>query len=105
LEFEPLDHRGEAVGIPFDFPGGPRVGLFGRQVEQFAGVPQTACESVEVADHAFEIGALPSQFLRALGVLPDSGLLEFARYLLETLVLGIVIKDTSSRIRCDPRDL
>jgi len=43
--------------------------------------------------------------LRALGVVPDAGLLELASYFLKALVLVIVIKDTSSRSRCVPRDL
>jgi hypothetical protein len=105
FEFEPFDHRGKRVGVPFDLADGSRIGLFGCQFEQFAGVAQTACQPVEVADDAFEIGALPPQFLRALGVVPDSGLLELASYLLEALVLGIVIKDTSSGSPCGPRDL
>jgi hypothetical protein len=53
----------------------------------------------------FEFGALPAEFLGALRVIPDSGLLEFAVYFLQPLVLIVVIKDTSSKSLCAPRDL
>jgi hypothetical protein len=53
----------------------------------------------------FELGALLAEFLCALGVAPDAGLLEFALYFLKTFVLIVVIKDTSSKSRCALRDL
>jgi hypothetical protein len=43
--------------------------------------------------------------LRPVRIVPDAGLLELAGYFLETFVFVIVIKDTSSRSRCAPRDL
>jgi hypothetical protein len=52
-----------------------------------------------------EPGALLAEFLRTLGVVPDSGLLELALYFLQTFVLVVVIKDTPSKSRCAPRDL
>jgi hypothetical protein len=60
---------------------------------------------VQAADDRLEFGALLAQFLRALRVIPDARLLEFAGYFLKALVLIVVIKDTSSRSRCAPRDL
>jgi hypothetical protein len=60
---------------------------------------------VQVGDHGLELGPLLAEFLGALRVVPDAGLLEFAGYFLEALVLVVVIKDTSSRNRCVPRDL
>jgi len=52
-----------------------------------------------------ELGALLAEFLRALGVIPDAGLFELALYFLQTFVFVVVIKDTSSKSRCAPRDL
>jgi hypothetical protein len=52
-----------------------------------------------------ELGALPAEVLRPIGVIPNSRLLQLAGYFLKTLVLVVVIKDTSSRIACVPRDL
>jgi hypothetical protein len=52
-----------------------------------------------------EFGALLPELLRAIRVVPDTGLLELALYLLQTLMLVVVIKDTSSKSRCAPRDL
>jgi hypothetical protein len=58
------------------------------------------------ADHdLLEFGALLAEFLRALGFVPDARLLEFAGYFLQALTFIVVIKDTSSRNRCVPRDL
>jgi hypothetical protein len=62
-------------------------------------------EAIEVLDHLFELGALAAEFLSPVRVVPDTGLLQFARYFLKTFVLVVVIKDTSSRSRCAPRDL
>jgi hypothetical protein len=62
-------------------------------------------EAIQRPDHLFELGALTAEFLGAVGVVPDSGLFEFAGYFLKTFVLVVVIKDTSSRSRCAPRDL
>jgi hypothetical protein len=57
-------------------------------------------------DHdLFKFCAFLAQFLRALRVVPDARLLQFPVYFLEALVLIVVIKDTSSRNRCVPRDL
>jgi hypothetical protein len=53
----------------------------------------------------FEPGAFLAEFLRALRVVPDAGLLEFPVYFLEALIFVVVIKDTSSRNRCVPRGL
>jgi len=53
----------------------------------------------------FEFGTLLPELLRALRIVPNAGLLEFALYFLETLVFVVVIKDTSSKSRCAPRDL
>jgi hypothetical protein len=60
---------------------------------------------IQVVDHPFELRAFFAEFLRAIRVVPDAGLLELASYFLKALVLAVVIKDTPSRSRCDPRDL
>jgi hypothetical protein len=60
---------------------------------------------IQAADDLLESGALPAQILGTIRVVPDSRLLEFARYLLKSFVLIVVIKDTSSRNWCVPRDL
>jgi hypothetical protein len=60
---------------------------------------------IQAPHHLFELGTLPAEFLRAVRIAPNPRLLEFALYLLKTLALVVVIKDTSSRNRCAPRDL
>jgi hypothetical protein len=53
----------------------------------------------------FQLGAFLAELLGSIRVVPDAGLFELAGYFLEALVLVVVIKDTSSRSRCAPRDL
>jgi len=53
----------------------------------------------------FELGAFLAELLRALGIVPDPGLLQLALYFLQTFVFVVVIKDTSSKSRCALRDL
>jgi hypothetical protein len=53
----------------------------------------------------FQFGAFPTELLSPVGVVPDTGLFELAGYFLEALMLVVVIKDTSSKTRCAPRDL
>jgi hypothetical protein len=104
LKLEPLDHRRQTRDVSLDLIGRLGVGLFGDQFEQFRGVAQAAREVVQVVDHPFELRSFFSEFLRAIRVVPDAGLLELASYFLKALVLVVVIKDTPSRSRCVPRD-
>jgi hypothetical protein len=53
----------------------------------------------------FQLGAFLAELLSPIRVIPDAWLLELAGYFLQALVLVVVIKDTSSRSRCAPRDL
>jgi hypothetical protein len=105
LELEAFHFRGESGGIPFDFVGRPGIGLVGRELQQLARVAQPPADPVQTLNDALQLRSLPSQFLSAVGIVPNTGLFEFPGYFLETLVLVIVIKDTSSRNRCAPRDL
>ena len=85
--------------------GGPDIGLVGREFQQLSRVAQSAADPVQTLNDALQLRPFPSQFLGAVGIVPDAGLFEFPGYLLEALVLVIAIKDTSSRNRCVPRDL
>jgi hypothetical protein len=105
LELEAFHFRGESGGVPFDFVGRPDIGLVGRELQQLSRVAQPPADPVQTLNDALQLRPLPSQFLGAVSIVPDAGLFEFPGYFLETLVLVIVIKDTSSRNRCVPRDL
>jgi hypothetical protein len=105
LELQPLDVLGQPHGVALDLRGGGRVALLRRHLEKLAGVGESAREAIETTDDLLELGALPAEILGPFGVVPDAGLLELARYFLKALVLVVVIKDTSSRNRCAPRDL
>jgi hypothetical protein len=60
---------------------------------------------VQAADHLLELGAFLPKFLGTIRIIPYARLLELALYLLQPLVFVVVIKDTSSKSRCAPRDL
>ena len=51
----------------------------------------------ERADLGLELGALAAEFLRALGIVPEFGLFEFALDFGQALLLGIEVKDTPVR--------
>ncbi|BAV33608.1 hypothetical protein SCL_1296 [Sulfuricaulis limicola] len=51
----------------------------------------------ERADLGFKFGALAAKFLRALGLVPEFGLFEFALDFGQALLLGIEVKDTPVR--------
>jgi hypothetical protein len=104
-ELEPFHIACQRPRIRFDPVGGARVGFRRGHLQELAGVAQAARQAIQTVDDLFEFGALPAEFLGALRVIPDSGLLEFAVYFLQPLVLIIVIKDTSSKSLCAPRDL
>jgi len=105
LELEAFHFRGESGCVPFDFIGRPDIGLVGRELQQLSRVAQPPADPVQTLNDALQLRTLPSQFLGAVSIVPDAGLFEFPGYFLETLVLVIVIKDTSSRNRYVPRDL
>jgi len=105
LKFEPFDFAAQPRNVGFDLIGGTLVGLFGGKLEQFSAVFEPPRQAVQTSHDLFEFGALFAELLRAVRVIPDSGLLEFARYFLEAFVFIVVIKDTSSRTACAPRDL
>ena len=54
-------------------------------------------QACERTDFGFEFGALAAEFLRALGIIPELWLFQFALDLGQTLLLGIEVKDTPVR--------
>ncbi len=51
----------------------------------------------ERTDLGLELGALAAEFLRALGIVPEFGLFEFALDFGQAMLLGIEVKDTPVR--------
>ena len=105
LELEPLHAGGELDRIALDLGGGAGIGLVGRHLQELARVAQTAAQAIEIVDDFLELRALLTELLRPLRILPNIRLLELAGDFLQALVLIVVIKDTSSRTACAPRDL
>ena len=105
LELQAFHFRGQSRDIPFDLVRGPRIGFLGSKFEQFSRFAQSPGEMIEALDDPLQFGPLPPQLLGPFRIVPDAGLFELAGYLLKTLMLVVVIKDTSSRNRRVPRDL
>jgi len=105
LEFETLDIQVQAVCIRLYLPDCPQIALARGKLEQLARIGDGARQPIDAADDVFQFGALPAKFLRPLRLVPDAGLLQFARDFLQALVLIVVIKDTPLKSRCAPRDL
>ena len=105
LEFQLLDLEGQSLGVGLDSLDGVRIRLGRGQIQQLSGIGQGALEPIKTADDLLELGAFLSQFLGAIGIVPDAWLLELALYFLKTFEFVVVIKDTSSKSRCAPRDL
>jgi hypothetical protein len=100
-----LDLEAQAIDVGLDFLSRSGVRLFGGQFQKLRGIAQGASEAVKAADDLIKLGAFLSKFLSAIRIVPDAGLLELALYFLQSLVFIVVIKDTSSKSRCAPRDL
>jgi hypothetical protein len=105
LEFEPFNIEIQAGGIRFDFRGRAEIPLAGRKLKQLTRIGDAARQPIEAADDLLEPGALAAELLRPVRLVPDAGLFQFARDLLEALVLIVVIKDTPLKSRYAPRVL
>jgi hypothetical protein len=75
LEFELLHVAAEPIGIQLDLFRRGQIAFFGREIEQFTGVGEPPREPIQAADHQFEFGALLAEFLRAIRLVPNTGLL------------------------------
>jgi hypothetical protein len=105
LELQAFHFRGETGRVAFDFVGRSGIGLVGREFQELSRVAQPPADPVQTLNHPLQLRSFPPEFLGTFGVVPDAGLLEFPGYFLKPFVLVVVIKDTSSRNRCVPRDL
>jgi len=64
--------------------------------QQLKRFPQIPLDSVQFMYRILELRALATQVLGALWLLPNCRILQLARYLDETFVFGVVVKDTPS---------
>ena len=94
LEFELVDFRGELIDIVGDCSDRAFVVFADRKIEQIAGLAERIGQRADAADDALEIRAFLAEILRALRVVPDVRIFEFARDFFEPLGLHIEVKDT-----------
>jgi hypothetical protein len=86
--------RGERLDIARDRKRSALVAFLDGQIEQIARLGQALGQAADAADDAFEARAFLAEVLRALRVVPDVGMFEFAGDFFEPLGLGLEVKDT-----------
>ena len=86
--------------VRFDLRNRSLVIFFDRKREQLGRIVQRARHFVQPDHNLFQARTLLAQRLRALGFVPDVGLLEFAPDLSQSFRLAVVVKDTSSAHWC-----
>jgi hypothetical protein len=73
------------------------------QLQQFAGIGERSPGRIELLQIGAQPGAFAPQFLRPLGIVPDILLFKLADDLFQTLLLGVVVKETPEGRPCAPR--
>jgi hypothetical protein len=105
LEFQLANPGLDLAGIARDLARRFLIVLGLGQFQQFTGVARRIQRAVKISDFAAQPGALLAQLLGAIGLVPDGGVFQLARYLFEPFLLQVVFKETPSRRRHAPRDL
>jgi hypothetical protein len=85
----------EALEVPIDRDQCSVVVLGARKLVQLLGVAEARPDALERADGVLEALAFAPEVLGALAVGPDPGIFDQRADFLETLALGIEVKDTS----------
>ena len=94
LQFQ-LAHAGfEPVGILLDFSGGGFVVLALSELEQLGRIGDALRGAVDLFELSGKLGAFAAELAGFIGVLPDGGLFQLARYFFEPFLLGVVLKET-----------
>jgi len=93
-ELQRLDLARQPLHVGLQRREGLLVVLRRRELEQLGVVVQPRFEAVEGLDDGRQRGALATQLLRALGVVPDARLAQFELDFLEAVLLDGVVKDT-----------
>jgi hypothetical protein len=98
-KFEPGYLFLELREIADDFVNGFAIVFFFGESQQFVGLAQTRRHFVEPDDYLLKLCSFLAKCLRALRILPDIRLFEFALNLGQSLRFALVVKDTSSAHR------
>jgi len=93
-ELEPGDLPLELVEVRDDGRDGVLVVLVARHLEEILRVAESAVDRLEDIDGVLQRGALLTELLRALRIVPDGRILELPQDLFETFSLAFVVKGT-----------
>jgi hypothetical protein len=85
--------------LPDDVVERAGIGFLARELVKLASLVERPLDALQRPDYGFELGALATEPLRALGVGPNGRILELAVDLLEALTLRVIVKDTSAARR------
>jgi len=84
----------EAVRVLLDFGRGALVVFALGELEQLGGVGDRIGGAVDFAQLRGKLGAFAPQLAGLVGVLPDGGVFQLARYFFEPFLLAVVLKET-----------
>jgi hypothetical protein len=101
LELDLLDAARIALDIVDDGLRGVLVVFHLDEFEQFVRAFQAFVQRADAVDGLVEQRAFAAQGLRACAVVPDVGVFQLAVDFFQTLVLGVVVKDTPSAHAAD----
>ena len=93
-EFKLGDHRLKLLRVDFDAQQAGLVTVGLRHVVELDVVAQVAGQVVDGLDHGFQRAFLATEFLRALGLVPDLRVLERGVDFVESQGFPVVVKDT-----------
>jgi len=93
-EFQLADARFQPVHVVRDGSDGGIVTFVGGQLQQLTGVVEPVGNAIQAFHEVGKACPLAAQILRALRIVPDLRVFQFASYFFEAFALDRVVKDT-----------
>ena len=93
-ELQGFQRRTQALNLGSHIVDSGLVFFFSRHFQQVAGIAQTAAHFIQGIDDLRQLGALATQILGVLGIVPDVWVFQFAVNFDQPIMLVIVVKDT-----------
>ena len=94
LQLELADAAFEAHRVALDVARRGLIVLAFRELEQLRGIGNGLAGAVELVDLGAQLRAFAAELLRLVRLLPDGGVFQLAIDLFESLLLGVVLKET-----------
>jgi hypothetical protein len=105
LELKLAHFSFQTLRLALDIAGRGLITFRFREVEQFAGLSDTAAGTVDDLQLGGQTRTLLAQLLRLRGILPDRRVLKLQSYLFQPLFFSVVLKETPEESRSAPLGL